>query len=359
VYAAYEQSLNQNLDTYDSTYATTLTGATGPVIVIQGGAVTVNGVAIKSANYSMSVLTWSSSRGNASSAVLNFQVLTSDDGKPLPAGSYIGPQFYGTYWLSGKTKPTSTNIFGKVGAAPATPPSGSTTVQATPISTWYDTYQTYLADATGKYQSDSTLTLNSAGVTYKGSAIKNFTYSNQVLSWSVSDGNSTNASLSFYQNTSPTTTNPTPGNQFFGKLWTGTAAAPSSPNFFGQLGSSSNPAAASQAAATASQWQTVGINLGVGIATMLLGTAVIEAIKAFVKWKNAPTQENKTASDNANQEADNAAKENDAVSEEAVEANPEGEIVNPADIPAQAAAEVAEAAAEVADVAVDVEVIAL
>ena len=174
VYQAYQELVQVNIETHASNYSTRLDGKGGPSILIQQNQISVNGVVVKNLSYKNSIATWVAADGNASSATLHFQVLTSDDGRPLPAGAYIDSQFYGIFWYQNNPTPTTSNTVGKVGAAP-TPDSGTAPVKTTPISTWYDQYTTYLKDNDGKYQKDSTLTVaedkgdpNGAGITYNG-----------------------------------------------------------------------------------------------------------------------------------------------------------------------------------------------
>lgn len=87
VYQAFLQALNQDLSVYDSLYATSLNGATGPVVLIQKGFVSVNGQVIDQPTYTASKPSWQTSDKNPSTAVLHLSVLPTDDGKPLPAGS--------------------------------------------------------------------------------------------------------------------------------------------------------------------------------------------------------------------------------------------------------------------------------
>jgi Tetrapyrrole (Corrin/Porphyrin) Methylases len=348
VYQAFLQMQNEQLDFYDSNYGTTLNGATGPTVLIRNGAVTVNGIVINKFTYAHSTLSWNEADGNPSSAVLNLQVLTSDAGKPLPANSYIGPQFFGIYWAKGATKPAMTNIYGRVGVAPSGTGGGPSPVAGTPLSNWDDTYETYLADATGKYQPDSKLVVattgNTSTVTYAGAVIKNYQYTNDTLSWSTQNDNATNVSIYFYVNKTKTSTNPAIGNQFSGKRWAAGASTPTNANFFGQLGTAANPNAAASDGGTAAEWKQIGINLGVGVATMLVGTAVIEAIKAFNAWRTAPNPANQANLNQANGRANVAAENEGAVAEQGAEANPGAEAINPGDVPAQAEAAEAEAA---------------
>jgi len=138
----YQMTLNVNLDYYDSAYSSTYTdGSAGPEILIQKGVVTVKGSAIKKPIYSQSSLQWTTADGNAFNTQLHFRVLTNDDGKPLPAGSYIGPQFWGMYWGTG-TMPSTPNIVGKTGTAPPKPNKPTDPVQPTPLSNFAEDYLT-------------------------------------------------------------------------------------------------------------------------------------------------------------------------------------------------------------------------
>ena len=111
------------------------------------------------------------------------QTATTDDGKPLPAESYIGPQFYGNDDFIADSPPSASNIFGKVGVAPRPKPGP---VELTPISTWFAAYRTFIKGADGKHAKDDTLVIggddSNATVTYKGTVIQNYTYSNETTS---------------------------------------------------------------------------------------------------------------------------------------------------------------------------------
>lgn len=344
VNTAYLQAISVNIDTYDGYYASTFTnGGDGPNILIQNGGVTVNGTAIKKPIYSQSLLQWSTSDGNAFNALLTFRVLTADDsGRPLPAGSYIGPQFYGSYW--GNTKPTSPNIQGKTGTAPPQPVNPVNPVQPTPLDTFSGNFVTYICDANGKWSEDSTFVISDAtGTTtatasYKGKTLNNFTYSgNESLSWSTTDGNDTNGSIGFFINKTSTSTNPTLGPQASGRVWPASGVMPEKPNFFMNTGQSANPATQSQPSAAAQLWKSIGINLGVGIATMIVGTALIELFKAVFLAKQNPGNAEiqaqlKEAIDKLNQKLD-AQKQMSDQGVQTDEAGGAGEEVNPSDIP--------------------------
>ena len=104
IYQAYLDLQDTWLDFYDSQYNTVLDGRVGPVIVIQNGAIAVDGMPIKNASYSNSRLSWDAASGNASSARLTFQVLAAED-SPASANTYIGPRLSGTY-SPGRSKRT-------------------------------------------------------------------------------------------------------------------------------------------------------------------------------------------------------------------------------------------------------------
>ena len=321
VWTAYQAMLNQDLDVYDSQYVTQLNGATGPVVTIQDNTIYVAGTAIQKPSYASNTLSWNASDGNASTATLHFQLLTADDGKPLPAGAYVGPQFFGIFSTPGQATVTASNFFGKVGSVPG--PSPATSSQ---ISTWFATYTTYIKDSSGTFQKDSTMIVADAGsgkasVTYKGVTIKNSTYSNETLSWTMKDSNSQYVSISFYMNKPPTEKNPTAGPQFSGKLWTVDGQTPAQPNFWGQVGSSANPTTASSGASSASFYKTLGINLAVGAGSMVLGNLANMAINKFIEWYKSPTPANKAALDQANADANEGAAEQQAVGDQAAEAD--------------------------------------
>lgn len=333
VLTAFNTAANQSLDFYDSSYNTQLDNTTaGPSVVIQKGQVHVDGKNIVMFNYENSKLTWSASDGNDSTASLTMEMLTTNpDGTPLPDNSYVGPEFYGTYQTKGAT--SASQIIGRVGTIPDGS-GGDHLKDGVELSTFNDTYQTYVKDASGTYQRDaSTLIVDAPNVTYGDQPLKNFTWANGTLTASTEDGNAWNLSLLFYVNTTPSDSNPTAGNQFSGKRWAAGATAPTAANMFGQIGSASNPAATGSALDNSSMWTTLAINVAVGYAGMKLAEYVWTCIKRFVAWAKSGSQADKDALDEAQKDVDKASDSEEMVEEKGVDINPDGEVVDPASLP--------------------------
>jgi hypothetical protein len=342
--AAYLKAISVDVNTYAGYYASTFTsGGVGPSILIQNGAVTVADTVIKNPIYAQSVLQWSTRDGNAFNANLTFRILTDDDGKPLAPGAYIGPQFYGTYWKS-DPEPSAPNIQGKTGTAPVKPVDPVKPVTPTPLDTFAGNFVSYKADAnTGKWSEDGTFVVSDPSdstapttAVYKGKTLVNYTFSgNEILAWSATDGNDSSGSISFFINKTATKTNPTLGAQASGRVWAPSESMPAKPNFFMSLGQSANPSTQSAPSQSAAEWKSVGINIGVGIATMLLGTAIIEAIKWRLKAKVDPTNpENEQGVRDSSERVSRSSEQQDAVQQESVASDESGAAeVQPNDIP--------------------------
>jgi len=95
---------------------------------------------------------------------------------------------------------------------------------------------------------------------------------------------------------------------------------PTTTNFSGKVRQSADPATEPQASSSAAQWKQVGISLGVGIATMPLGTAIIEVIKWRIKVASDASAANKRALQDAEQRAQERQADGDEVSRETTQA---------------------------------------
>jgi hypothetical protein len=317
--AAFEAACDHLLEFYDLSYTTQIDGQSGPTIVIRKGVVTAGGKKINKSSFVQSLLTWSASDGNGSSASLTFVVYTEQTGNPLPSNAYLGPQFYGTYW-TGADKASQANAFGRIGPIPPNIKGPST--EGSKIDQFSDTYVTYILGA-----KDSTFVIEGTKVTYDGQ-VQTYTWSNNVLTATTKDKNKWNLILTFHVNTKSTSTNPTLGNQFSGKRWAAGDAVPSKANMFGQVGTSSNPARTEAALGTVTTLEFAGINLTAGVASMIASHFVIEGIKKLASWIESKSPIDRQAADAAIEGADEAAAQEEAIIEQAAEINPEGEVVD-------------------------------
>ena len=277
IYQAYLDLQDTWLDFYDSQYNTVLDGRVGPVIVIQNGAIAVDGMPIKNASYSNSRLSWDAASGNASSARLTFQVLAAED-SPASANTYIGPQFSGTYWPADQSEPTGPNISGRCGIYSAE--GFAHPAQADPIVTWSGSYQIFLKNRDGRFEAGDMLAVdaddNSAAITYGGIPVENFQYANNMMSWEADGCNRHSASLYFYRDSKSARQNLTAGNRLFGKFWAANAQPALQGNCFGQIGACSDPGAASKYGESEYQRKLLGINLAIGAASILRSMTILE-----------------------------------------------------------------------------------
>ena len=217
-------------------------------------------------------------------------------------------------------------------------------VVPTPLDTFAGNFVSYKADTnTGKWSEDGTFVVSDlSGSTapttamYKGKTLTKYTYSgNEILTWSATDGNDSTGSISFYINKTGTKTNPTLGAQASGRVWAPSESMPAKVNFFMSLGQSANPSTQSAASKSAAEWKSVGINMGVGIATMLLGTAIVEAIKWKLKAKIDPTNpKNEQGVKGSSEKASQTSEQQNAVQKESVASDESGAAeVQPGDLP--------------------------
>ena len=278
IYQAYLDLQNTRLGFYDSQYNTVLGEQAGPVIVIQNGAVAVDGTPIGNASYSNSRLSWDAASGNASSARLAFQVLAAEDG-PASANAYVGPQFSGMYWLAGQSEPAGPNISGRCGIYSAE--GFAHPAQADPIVTWSGSYQIFLKNRDGRFETGDMLVVDvvgsSAAVTCGGVPVENFHYANNVMFWEADGCNRHSASLYFYRDNKSARHNLAAGNRFFGKFWAANAQPAPQGNCFGQIGDCSDPGAASRYGESEYHWKLLGINLAIGAASILRSMTILEA----------------------------------------------------------------------------------
>ena len=306
IWTAYQAILEQDLEVFESQYGTRLNRAAGPVILIQNGTVSCAGVVIKQVKYTSNTLSWNAYDGNGSSAILHFQILIDQDDKPLHRGSYIGPRFSGVFYNTGQPIPSSPNFFGQIGSLPS-----STLATSIPISAWFGTYSARCKDMREMLKNEDKLILADAGegnasVTYRGVNVNNFTYENEILSWSKKDGNCQYASVAFTGSPSAGPTKSTAGPHLSGKIWTREGQAPSRPNFWARLSSSEKYADSSPPAFNPMYLKTQGINVAFGAAAIIFGHSVTKALEVFVKWIKDPCQENSAILDRANETSDNA-----------------------------------------------------
>jgi len=219
----------------------------GPIVVINDGTVTVDGVAITDVMSVGPMASWSISFGNPSSAVLAFTF----------SSTFNAMTFIGSYWL-GNIAPQGFNLFGF-----ATQPSA-------PLSTWNGTYYCYETSG-GSSQQLGNLVIDSPNVTFNGVPILNPIYTGlssngndtNELAWFTSDGNADNVAISFFVSTSQSSD----GVQLFnGNIWPDGSSrpegAPSSvDNFFGTTQSAENAAVIEAAANMAQAGAQTAVNM--------------------------------------------------------------------------------------------------
>ena len=327
---AWANELGQGLDVYEFTYNTLVNNEKGPLLVISGGTVTYDSVLIQKFSFVESVLSWSQADGNASTVRVTLVILTDDDGKPLPDDAYVGPMFSGT--LTDVNNPSPVSFQGRVGDFPKpTPPNPDPGPNdGTTLDQYNSTYTTYAPNSQGTWVADVSFVVAAPDVTYNGTLLKNIKWANSNLSVSTADGNPVNLSLYFYYNT-PSASNPTAGNQFYGRRWNAGESPPSGSdgNFMGLVGQSKNPSGQASSGSWQSYLKTAAINVAVGVASMVLGHYVIQFLTAKAKANASGTEEDKEAAEEADEKANDAADAEERVAEENVEVNPEGEVVGP------------------------------
>lgn len=322
---AWARELGQGLDVYSTTYNTLLDNKAGPLLVISKGTVTFDSVKIKKFTFAESVLSWSQSDGNASTVKVTLVILTDNDGKPLPPDSYIGPMLSGT--LTDINHPSEVKLYGRVGdfpkpSDPSDPDPGPT--DGTKLEQYDSTYATY-SKSGSSWVEDVELAVEAPNVTYNGKALTNVKFANSILSVSTIDGNPVNLSLYFYYSTS----NKTPGNQFYGRRWGVGESPPSDANFMGLIGQSTNPSGQANSASWLSILKTAALNTAQAVIGMVLGHYVIKALSAKEKANETGAEEDEKAYEEAKEEADNAADAEERVAEENIEGNPSAEDVGP------------------------------
>lgn len=326
--SAWSGELGQGLDIYSTTYSTLIGGKVGPLLIISKGTVTFDSVKIKKFTFASSVLSWSQTDGNASTVRITLVVLTDDDGKPLPPGSYIGPMFSGT--LTDANHAANTTFLGRVGdfpkpSTPSDPPTGPT--DGTKLDQYDSTYSTY-SKSGGSWSGDVDFVVDAPTVTYDGKALQNIKWTNSNLSVSTADGNPVNLAIYFFYN-KPSSSNKTAGNQFFGRRWNAGETPPADGNFMGQIGQSSNPSSQAGASSWQSILKTVAINLAAGVASMVLGHYVVKAITARQQANKLKTEQAEKDAKAAENKADDSAEAEERVNEENSEVNPEAQEGGP------------------------------
>jgi len=110
IYIALEQMRATNLAYWSGFYDNEIVtdGKTLQFVnmYIQGGAVVLDQGAVKDPNYLGSRLSWSTAPGNTTAGTVQFMQVTGVTNQPLPAGSYIGPQFSGAFFDGSTEFPT-------------------------------------------------------------------------------------------------------------------------------------------------------------------------------------------------------------------------------------------------------------
>ncbi|KAF5626208.1 hypothetical protein F52700_8925 [Fusarium sp. NRRL 52700] len=292
VLTAQKDAQNNTLAPWQGVFNTQLVGAIGPRIVIKDNVVTVNGTAIDGATVDNGILSWSDS-SNDSNAQLSFRLMTgvspslvtqlgsskssiSDtELSPEPTGenpamipnAYVGPQFTGLYWMKGWPKPSQINLQGRQGKfpspgslppslnanpipttgqankesnstpAPATAPTqpNAGPRQASTLEQWANSYDVWVSTPSGLTQSNNaTFVIDTTGnLTVDGIRIIKPVFTNDVLSWSASDGNTSYGDFTMQDHTSASQKSLVDGDQFTGRYWTQGQTEPTTNNWFG------------------------------------------------------------------------------------------------------------------------------
>lgn len=127
-----------------------------------------------------------------------------------------------------------------------------------------------------------------ATVSYNCAIIQDYTYSNETISWSSTNGNISSASIAFFVNTD-TSKGATTGSQFIGEFKPagGTTNVPTSNNFFARIGSSSSSNSPRPPEAMV-RFKIIANNVMVAFACMYLNEKVVAGIKAAIKFSRLP-----------------------------------------------------------------------
>ncbi|KAF5690887.1 hypothetical protein FCIRC_618 [Fusarium circinatum] len=292
VLSAQKDAQNNTLSLWQGVYNTQLVGAIGPRIVIKDSVVTVNGTTINGATVNNGILSWSDA-SNDSNAQLNFHPmagvapslvtqsrsskLSTSEAEPsaepsaensaMIPNAYVAPQFTGLYWMKGWPKPSQINFQGRQGKFPrpgslppssnansapmtgqankgsnSTPaPANASTLpdvgprQASTLDQWASSYDVWVSTSSGLAQSNNdTFVIDTSGnLTVNGIPILKPLFTNDLLSWSTSDGNSSNGDFTMQDHTSAGKTSLVDGDQFTGRYWAQGQTEPTTNNWFG------------------------------------------------------------------------------------------------------------------------------
>ncbi|HEX8830517.1 MAG TPA: hypothetical protein VF705_05090, partial [Longimicrobium sp.] len=192
----------------------------GPaLVVIDDQNVTLGGTALAGFTYNDigNTLSWTIAGGNTTAGTVSFNSVTT----PVPPSTYVGPSFSGTLQTSAsaQAQPFAGLIPPPTSLADWTGTYGVTTLTTAPT--------TFVSGPALSVQGNTTVLLGTT-------ALVNFTYANNQLSWSLSD-NASAGSVTFAQITTPAAGSTYVGNIFTGTLQQGASGA--SQPWYGQVGS--------------------------------------------------------------------------------------------------------------------------
>ena len=160
----------------------------GPILVVgSDNSLVVDGVTMKAAIVTSTLVQWSSMSGNPSSGILQFVF-----SQQLQAMT-----FNGIYWLQGQDPPASNNFW------------GFNTQPALGLASWNNTYHCYTS-INKKNDPIGDLIVSSPTVTFDGKQIVKPIYTGlnnngndtNELAWYTSDGNDNNVAVSFFNSAS-------------------------------------------------------------------------------------------------------------------------------------------------------------
>jgi hypothetical protein len=219
VLRAFDELAGREPGFWASRYELVVEGRRGGTLSITPSEVLVDHVRIADHRFDGAVLSWSETSGNQSSAALRLSVLTGVDGRPLPAGAYLGPQVRGELWARGAPRPGRDNAFGKVGVY--SPACIADPLGADAVETWTGAYATQLSTPRGMWRPGPVVEVRPAAsgapgieVVVAGRPVDDVAYSGSTLSWAQAEPSYSGCVLLHREGESQAA-------RFVGRLWQG------------------------------------------------------------------------------------------------------------------------------------------
>ena len=312
---ARPRGIEQSLKVYSHTYNTLVDDNKGPQLIIGTRSITFDSALIKRFKFTDGVLSWSQADGNASTVKVAFDILTHDNDKPLPSGSYVGPLFSGT--LTNDHSPNVT-FTGRIGDFSDSPTSSSLR-DGTTLNQYNSVYTIFLKDNQGEWVRDTRFVVDAPNIIYNGALLKNAKWTNGNLSAFTMDGNPVNLVLYFHHNAPSSDA----GSQFYGRLWYAGGSPPMSGNCLGLVRQSEDPVGRASLALQRSISRTAAINVAAGVSSLALCRCILQYFSARSKANASSSEQDKKAVDEANKKIDDASEVEERVAEEVVEISPD------------------------------------